>query len=676
MTDSRRTLGRVVGWLGIAIGVAVAVAGPLGYLLIVYSELGHELSLLAEIKATRLAKYVYLHQDLWQYQTLRLSELVEIPEAKELLTRQRLVDSAGKLVLETGDELASPIMRRSAVVVVSGSQVATIEASTSLRQILTRTGVVAAFSSLLGLGIYLAMRTLPMRIINQTLAELQAAEARYQLLFDANPLPMVVVHRNSLAFLAVNAAATEHYGWTREEILKMTIADLRPPGEKSPRGIIERAGNPTGRAATFSGQRHRTKDGKIIDVEIMSRAIEFNGKPAALSLAVDVTDRNSAEAQLRQSQKMEAVGQLTGGIAHDFNNILMVILANADELLEEEELDPAMAERLEQIGAAVLRASELTKQLLAFSRKQALSPKATNLTDLVSSTGKLLQRALGAQIEIEAVLADDLWMVNIDRAQLETALINLAVNARDAMPQGGKLLIETCNITWGERDSNRPAELSPGDYAMLAVTDSGTGMPPETLAKVFEPFFTTKEVGKGTGLGLSMVYGFIKQSNGHITIHSTVGRGTTFKLYLPRQDGTEDVAAPKNPTLPRGTERVLVVEDEPQVRTSVVQQLQSLGYIVSQAGDGAAGVAACETASQPFDLLLTDVLMPGTLNGRGLADEVARRYPTTRITFMSGYTDDAIVHGGVLDPGVLLLVKPFRKSELSHFIRRALDGPA
>ncbi|MDP2334525.1 MAG: ATP-binding protein, partial [Reyranella sp.] len=377
--------------------------------------------------------------------------------------------------------------------------------------------------------------------------------------------------------------------------------------------------------------------------------------------------------QLRQSQKMEAVGQLTGGIAHDFNNLLTVIIANLEALEEDDRLGPAGRAHLEAIGGAADRAAELTRQLLAFSRKQPLRAQATALNELVAGTARLLRRSLSAQIEIDAVLAAGLWAVEVDRAQLETALVNLCLNARDAMPGGGKLTIETRNATLDEDYAAQNSDVVAGDYAMLTVTDTGIGMPPEVLARVYDPFFTTKEVGKGTGLGLSMVYGFIKQSNGHIEVYSEPGRGTTFKLFLPRIARQSDQAAPaEKPAMPCGDERVLVVEDEPAVRATLVGQLASLGYDVAQAADGAAGLAAFEAAPRPYDLLLTDVLMPG-LDGKALADRVAERWPATRIVFMSGYAESAIVHHGNIDAGVLLLSKPFRKSELAQMVRRALD---
>ena len=424
----------------------------------------------------------------------------------------------------------------------------------------------------------------------------------------------------------------------------------------------------------------RKKDGTIIDVEMTQRQIQLDGRAALLTAAHDVTEqvdadkaRRAAEDQLRQAQKMEAVGQLTGGIAHDFNNILMVVMANVDALLDEH-LDAGLTKRVADIDKAVGRATGLTRQLLAFSRKQALHPQQTDLNTLVADTGTLLQRALGAQIVIETVLAEGLCIAYVDRAQLQTALVNLSVNARDAMPEGGRLLIETRDVTLDEDYVARNPGATVGANVMLSVTDTGIGMPPDVLDKVFEPFFTTKEVGKGTGLGLSMVYGFIKQSNGHIAITSEVRHGTSIKLYLPCSGEAVEAPTIRDKTAAGGRERILVVEDEETVRASVVEQLVSLGYVVSDAASGEAGIAALETGAAPFALLLTDVVMPGRLNGKLLAVEVARRWPTTKIVFMSGFTETASSRDGRLDDDAVLLTKPFRKSELARAIRLKLDG--
>ena len=520
-------------------------------------------------------------------------------------------------------------------------------------------------------------------------AQAQETQERYRILFKANPYPMAAVDRASGQILAVSEAAVKQYGWSREELLTMHTNDLYPP-EELPKIKIIPPDFDLDTLPPIHGFRHRRKDGTIFDVEMILRSIELDGRPAFLATALDVTQRLrdekarvAAEEQLRQSQKMEAVGQLTGGIAHDFNNILTVILANIDALRDEESVEPAVAARLERVSNAVQRASDLTRQLLAYSRKQSLHPQRTDINDLVATTSKLLRRSLGAQVEIEQSLASDLWKVSVDRTQLETALVNLCVNARDAMPEGGRLLIETRNVTLDEAYVARHSDAAVGDHVMLSVTDTGSGMPPEVAAKAFEPFFTTKETGKGTGLGLSMVYGFIKQSRGHIALDSAVGRGTTFRLYLPHgPEGPAESIVEGVKKVAGGSERILVVEDEPEVRASVVLQLKGLGYAVDEAPNGAAGVAAFEAAvgkdgtpsSSPFDLLLTDVVMPGPLNGKALANEVSRRWPETTILFMSGYSDNALGEDGELAASVRLLSKPFRRADLANFVRQALNG--
>ena len=503
--------------------------------------------------------------------------------------------------------------------------------------------------------------------------ELRESQNRYRTLFEAAPYAALVTDRETLRVLAANDAAVKLYGRSRSELLAVTAEEFYVPEDRQAmrRRRREFSADVT---TVLQGVRHRRQDGSLMSVEMAVRLIEYQHRAAALTIVTDVGERlrmaqarEATEEQLRQAQKMEVVGQLTGGVAHDFNNLLTVILANADEVQEEEGLEPRVKARLEQIAKAVLRASELTSRLLAFSRKQALNPKATDLNELVVTTGELLRRTLGRHIELVVDLAADLWTVNIDRAQLETALINLCLNARDATPAGGRLVIQSRNIGHEAGAVPAGADIEIRDYVRLSVEDTGTGMPPDVLTKVFEPFFTTKDVGKGSGLGLSMVYGFIKQSGGAITIDSEVGRGTVVNLYLPRSE-KEVEAGVTHPgvAMPRGSERILVVEDEPQVRRQVAQQLRSLGYDVAEATDGAAGLAACEAVETPYALLLTDVVMPGTLDGRALAEEVVRRWPGTSVAFMSGYSEGAVASS--------LLTKPFRKQDLARHVRNALDS--
>jgi signal transduction histidine kinase/ActR/RegA family two-component response regulator/stage V sporulation protein SpoVS len=389
----------------------------------------------------------------------------------------------------------------------------------------------------------------------------------------------------------------------------------------------------------------------------------------------DVSVLKETERLLRDSQKMDAIGQLTGGVAHDFNNILTVITGTIDILSRGVADRPTLANIARMIDEAANRGTDLTRQLLAFARKQPLQPQVTDVNALVIDTAKLLRPTLGQQIEIESMLEDGVWPAMVDGTQLSTALLNLALNARDAMPTGGKLTLETANMRLDGAYIQAHPETRPGPYVMVAVQDTGAGIPPALHHKVFEPFFTTKEVGKGTGLGLSMVYGFVKQSGGHIEIHSEEGKGTAIKLYFPRSD--EDVLArnsTKVPPLRGGHETILVVEDDALVRKYVISQLESLGYAPVAAANATEAIALVERG-QTFDLLFTDIVMPGGMNGRELADEVVRRRPGARVLYTSGFTENAIVHQGRLDPDVALLSKPYRKLDLAQMIRKALgDG--
>ena len=383
--------------------------------------------------------------------------------------------------------------------------------------------------------------------------------------------------------------------------------------------------------------------------------------------------RLDEEQRLRQVQKMEAVGHLTGGIAHDFNNILTVIIGMSEVLSEELTGDPARVASVRMIAEAAQRGAEVTRQLLAFSRQQPLQPRETNLNALVEDTAKLLRPSLGEQVEIQLALADGSWPALVDPSHLTTALLNLAFNARDAMGEGGKLTLETNNVYLDEAYAALNADVRAGQYVMVAVSDSGSGIPEAIRDKVFEPFFTTKETGKGTGLGLSMVYGFVKQSNGHIKIYSEEGHGTSIKLYLPRAAGSaavrESSAAGERSG---GGETILVVEDDPLVRQYASAQLTHLGYRAILTANGPEALAEIGKGIA-FDLLFTDVIMPGGINGRQLADAVRARKPNVRVLFSSGYTEDAIFHHGRLDPGVLLLPKPYRRADLARMIRLALD---
>ncbi len=388
-----------------------------------------------------------------------------------------------------------------------------------------------------------------------------------------------------------------------------------------------------------------------------------------------MTTRQDAEQQVRQLQKMEAIGHLSGGIAHDFNNMLAIVMSALSMM--ERRLAKGEKDYEKYLGMAregAMRAANLTKRLLAFSRQQALAPIPVDANKLVSGMSDLLRRTLGTSIQLETVLAGGVWLIHVDSNQLESAILNLALNARDAMGEEGRLTIETANYLLDESYSRQHNDVPPGQYVLIAITDNGTGMTPEVLGRAFDPFFTTKEVGKGTGLGLSMVYGFVKQSGGHVKIYSELGQGTTIKVYLPRFYGTEEVAAEQDkaaaPKSDGEGQLILVVEDEDSVRLLTGDSLRELGYKVVEANSAAAALRTLD-ANPEIALLFTDIVMPD-MNGRKLADEAVKRRPGLRVIYTTGFTRNAVVHNGVLDPGVNFLPKPFTLQQLGEKIREVL----
>ncbi|KAE9628645.1 ATP-binding protein [Parasedimentitalea maritima] len=389
----------------------------------------------------------------------------------------------------------------------------------------------------------------------------------------------------------------------------------------------------------------------------------------------DITDRKELEDQLRHSQRMEAVGQLTGGVAHDFNNLLAVMLGNAELLEDLAGEDQDANNNIEAIKAAVARASSLTGRLLAFSRQSALVPVAADVDELIGGLYDMLQRALGETVELRIESTVGLWAAMTDKHQFENALVNLTLNARDAMPQGGLLTIETANVTLGETYAAQYEEVEPGDYVRVSVSDTGTGIPPDVLAKVFEPFFTTKEVGKGSGLGLSMVFGFVKQSSGHITIYSEVDHGTSVKLYIPRsQDGPSEGAINGDELEHTvGTERILVVEDDPDVRRIPTAILRDQGYEVIEAGNGEDATKRLQEGP-PFDLLFTDIVLPGGLNGVEVAEQARKLQSSIKILYSTGYAENVNIQTSKIVASGLLVNKPYLRTELLEKVRNVLDG--
>jgi len=484
------------------------------------------------------------------------------------------------------------------------------------------------------------------------------------------------------AFSYVNDAACRLLGYSREELLRMTVHDVNPahPKDVWPTHWAELKEQ---KLLTFEASL-RTKDARLVSVELTANHFEFEGKEYDCAFARDITERKRAEEeklalaeQLRQAQKMEAIGRLAGGIAHDFNNLLTAINGYSDFLLSDLAPDDPKRGDLERIKEAGQRAASLTSQLLAFSRKQILRPKILDLNDAITETSKILRRLIGEDIDLVAVTKPGLGLIKADPGQIQQILMNLAVNARDAMPHGGKLTLETANVDLDEHYVHLHPIVPPGRYVMLAVSDTGIGMDDLTKARLFEPFFTTKEMGKGTGLGLSTIYGIVKQSSGFIWVYSEPGRGTTFKIYLPRVEREADTFAPhdREEIDLQGVETVLVVEDDSSVRSLVTRALSKRGYTVLEASTGKEALRKAREFDGKIHLLLTDVVMPG-MSGKTLASQIETARAGIKVLFVSGYTDNAIVHHGVLDSNVAFLQKPFTIDVLAGKVREVIDSVA
>ncbi|MFL5946636.1 MAG: ATP-binding protein [Gaiellaceae bacterium] len=489
------------------------------------------------------------------------------------------------------------------------------------------------------------------------------SERNYRSLFESSPLPMWIHDRETHAILAANAAAVVRYGYSRDEFLALTAADIlapdAPPDDES--------------AAHVGRSRHVRKDGREIQVRTIAHPVTFDGRPAECVVAEDVGERERLESQLRQAQKMEAVGQLAGGVAHDFNNLLTVISGYGGMARQRIGVGPG-ARDLDEIERAAARAAQLTQQLLAFSRQQVLEPIVLDLNEVIAAVTPMLMRLIGENVEIGVLTEENAPPVLADRGQIELVIVNLVVNARDAMPDGGTLTIETRGVHLDERYANEHAGVEPGEYACLSVTDTGTGIDRETQSRIFEPFFTTKDLGAGTGLGLATVHGIINQSGGHLEVYSEPGLGTNFKVYLPATAGraVASVYAPKHrPEQLTGSETVLVCEDDELVRLLIETMLTENGYAVLTAARPREALRVAASHDGPIDVLVTDVVMP-ELSGPELVEQVVQVRPDVEVLFLSGYSADAM-RGPALPANSAFLQKPFDDVALLQRIRGLLE---
>jgi len=527
----------------------------------------------------------------------------------------------------------------------------------------------------------------PARLGAAVLAALEQARQRSALDLQQMLLRKVIDTAPSLIFvkdwdghfILANQASADVYGTTVEDLVGKTDADFNPNSDEVARFLAD------------DREVMDTQKPKLITEEPVTNpatgitrwfqtikvplTLPGNLHHLVLGIGTDVTQRRDLEDQLRQSQKIEAIGRLAGGIAHDFNNVLTAILGYSQILLADMGEGDARREDMLEIERAAERAAALTRQLLAFSRRQVLQPQILNLNTLIGNLDSFLRRLIGEDVDLRTHLSPELWLVSADAGQVEQVVMNLAVNSRDAMPSGGKLTIETANAELNHDYANRHVAVVPGEYVMIAVSDTGVGMDETTRGRLFEPFFTTKELGKGTGLGLSTVYGIVKQSGGNIWVYSEPGLGSTFKIYLPRAAGDAAVEAPYKapPATTYGSETVLLVEDEEAVRQLASKVLRSQGYQVLEAKDGRQAIAAAKGYADPIHLLLTDIVMP-EFSGAQLAQRIKDIRDEIKVLYMSGYTDEAIIHHGVLAANIAFLQKPFTPEQLARKVREVLDA--
>ena len=502
---------------------------------------------------------------------------------------------------------------------------------------------------------------------------LRESEKKYETLVEKGNDGIIVIQEGILVF--VNSKMVEMIEYNKEELLGKSFSDFialsfmsivaerykrRLSGEKVPENhYIELI----------------TKSGSTLHVEANGSLIEYDNKIVDLVIVRNITERKRLENQLLQAQKMESIGRLAGGIAHDFNNMLTAIMGNAELALMSMSQDNPIYNDIIEIKTTTERAANLTRQLLAFSRRQIIEPRVLNLNEVILDMNKMLRRLIGENIELVTIPHESLWLVKIDPSQIEQVLTNIIINARDAMPGGGKLIIETANVMLDEEYAESHPDIVIGNYVLLAISDTGVGMDTETLTQIFEPFFTTKEKGKGTGLGLATCYGIIKQNDGYINAYSELGHGTTFKIYLPAvPEGTQETNTTSIDTNQlRGTETILVVEDEPSVRQVITRNLSKYGYSVLETANGEDALRLVDEFKSAIQLILTDVVMP-RMGGKALVERLKKKLPNIKVLFMSGYTDNSIVHLGIVDPGIEFIQKPFYSGDLLKKVRYVLDN--
>jgi PAS domain S-box-containing protein len=687
---ANETLRRSLTFIAAAIAVITVAAISLDYIWTAYEYERERIHGRANLAAMEMSKIVYTRPDTWMYQEQRLSELLESIVPDSVIDGRpqsmRIFDLHGALIAKVNGPISPPTITVRHPVTDGFTIVGTIELAESVGHIWLRAVPVFLVGLALAIAIFVTLKVLPLRALFRHEGALEAAlqenresEAQLRLVSDAMPVLIGYVDSDERVRV-MNKIGEAWYARPRAEIIGRSFRELVPAfltGQVNPHVKAALSGETVifEHTVTYAdGVPRRVRGHYSPHVAPDGRVQGF------FALVEDVTEQRETETKLRQAQKTEAIGQLTGGIAHDFNNLLGIILGNVELLHDCLRNDPSA---LKLTGAALnacLRGGEMTQRLLAFSRTQTLMPRVIIVNELITNITTLLRRTIASSIQIDTVLADDLWPCSVDAGQLENAIVNLGINARDAMPDGGRLTIESANVEIDDDTEHSNVEgLAPGSFVSITITDSGTGMAPDVIARAFEPFFTTKDVGKGSGLGLSMVYGFAKQSGGQAKIYSELGVGTSVRIYLPRANAQDNVLAMDRPGMAevpasRG-EIILVVEDAEALRQVAVTHLQSLGYTVLQAGESRTALALLKERPD-IDLLFTDVVLRDGIKGGELARQAKARHPNLKVLFTSGYARNALSHQGRLDKGVRLLEKPYRKQDLARCVREALDEVA
>ena len=673
---SEKDIIRIVTWLTAIVVFIVVIVIPVGYFSLTHQRIAGNLESEAEINAQIISRIISADPDLWRFEQVRLGEYLSLRPRKGHEEARRVLAPNGTIIAESVDALQSPVIVRNVNLFDAGHIVGSLEIGRSLRPLLVRTGLLMLLMAPLGAAVFWVLRVLPVRALRRNKAALRKERDRLHTYLDVAQVMLVALDLDQRVTL-INRKGVEILGVPEQDILSKNWFDHFVPDSShaaSKAVFSSLVAGDSARGGYFESPVRTVSGGeRLIAWQTIVVKDGSGAVTGTLSSGEDITERKHLEAQLLHAQKMESVGQLAGGVAHDFNNILSAIIGHADLLLMKMPPDDPLRQDVDQILTSSERAARLVQSLLAFSRKQIINPQVIDINEVIQNVGKLLRRLIGADIELRTRLAKGTICVMVDAGQLEQVLMNLATNARDAMPDGGVLTIETGRAEPGYGSTAANSTEKPAAYALLSLSDTGTGMDDKTRARIFDPFFTTKEVGKGTGLGLSTVYGIIKQHHGDITVYSEPGLGTTFRIYLPLLAAAASASPEAKPLFPAGgTETVLLAEDDADVRKVTHTMLQRAGYTVIEAADGEEALNKFREYQDRIRLVILDVIMP-RMNGKTVYDEMRKLRPDIKTLFTSGHTGDVILKKGILEEGMNFISKPAPLTDLLHKVRDVLD---